>query len=266
MMGSMFILFVIEMYLTAKVGGHSHGGATGDGTNNKSHHHPPAAYNGKKMVDEIDIEKQSAKMNASVTMREVKQEEARLEQNFLEVTAVSGEPMPAWFVVFYEQYIRQRIETINMLNSSSHTQQQLGYPLHRVSSFDSDITLLHREDDGEETAVDPQILRKMSLHITLLEGGILFHSIFVGITISITTDGFIILLVAILFHQMFEGVGLGSRIASVPYPSRSVRPWVLVAAFGLTCPIGQAIGLLTRGSYDPESSYGLITVGVFNAM
>ena len=261
-MASMFILFVIEMYLTAKVGGHSHGGPTGNGTHH-DHHGPPAAYSGKKMVDKVDIEKQTYKMNASVAMKEVQQEEARLEQNFLDVTAVSGDPMPAWFVVFYEQYIRQRIEMINMLKSSSLSPQQFGYPLQKVSSFDSDVTLLQ---DDEEPPVDPQVLRKMSLHITLLEGGILFHSIFVGITISITTDGFIVLLIAILFHQMFEGVGLGSRIASVPYPKHSVRPWVLVAAFGLTCPIGQAIGLATRESYDPESAYGLITVGIFNAM
>ncbi|CCF45888.1 hypothetical protein CH063_14818 [Colletotrichum higginsianum] len=31
-------------------------------------------------------------------------------------------------------------------------------------------------------------------------------------------------------------------------------------------PIGQAIGLLTRSSYDPESAFGLIIVGVFNAI
>ncbi len=66
--------------------------------------------------------------------------------------------------------------------------------------------------------MDPLVYRKMSLNITLLEGGILFHSVFVGMTISITVEGFIILLIAILFHQMFEGLGLGSRIAAVPYP------------------------------------------------
>jgi hypothetical protein len=81
---------------------------------------------------------------------------------------------------------------------------------------------------------------------------------FQGMTISITAEGFIILLVAIVFHQMFEGLGLGSRIAAVPYPSNSWKPWVLVVAFGTTAPIGQAIGLLTRGSYDPNSAFGLV--------
>lgn len=104
------------------------------------------------------------------------------------------------------------------------------------------------------------------MNITLLEGGILFHSVFVGMTISITIDGFIVLLIAILFHQLFEGLGLGSRIASVPYPRGSVRPWLLVFAFGTTAPIGQAIGLFTRNTYDPNSAFGLKIVGIFDAM
>jgi len=114
--------------------------------------------------------------------------------------------------------------------------------------------------------VDPLVYKKMSMNITLLEGGILFHSVFVGMTISITVEGFLILLIAILFHQMFEGLGLGSRIAQVPYAKGSIRPWVLVVAFGTTAPIGQAIGLIMRNSYDPSSAFGLIIVGVFNAM
>jgi hypothetical protein len=48
--------------------------------------------------------------------------------------------------------------------------------------------------------------------------------------------------------------------------SVEVRPWLLVVAFGTTAPIGQAIGLATRSSYDPNSAFGLIIVGVFNAM
>ena len=96
--------------------------------------------------------------------------------------------------------------------------------------------------------------------------GILFHSVFVGITIAMTTDGLVVLLTAIMFHQMFEGLGLGSRIAAVPYPRGSFRPWLLVFAFGTTAPIGQAIGIASRNSYDPESELGLIMVGVFNAM
>ncbi|KAI1427894.1 Fe transport protein 3 [Xylaria sp. FL1777] len=149
-------------------------------------------------------------------------------------------------------------------------------------SFETDLSVPVKEDaqpdeskkvvvsettmEDVEGQVDPLVYRKMNMNITLLEGGILFHSVFVGITVSITIDGFIILLIAIIFHQVFEGLGLGSRIAAVPYPKGSIRPWLLVFAFGTTAPIGQAIGLATRNTYDPNSAFGLIIVGVFNAI
>lgn len=166
--------------------------------------------------------------------------------------------MPPWFQVFFAQYVRQREELKGMIQAyapriPAPAPAQVTYP-------DPERTAL------AEPEIDQATFRKMSLNITLLEGGILFHSVFVGMTVSITTDGFIVLLIAILFHQFFEGLGLGSRIAAVPYPKGAARPWILVVAFGTTAPIGQAIGLIARNSYDPQSAFALIIVGVFNAM
>ncbi|KAJ3543810.1 hypothetical protein NM208_g3381 [Fusarium decemcellulare] len=167
--------------------------------------------------------------------------------------------MPAWFVVFYEQYVRHRAEMLEMIN---HTRNMASPAFdERVSS---EVAKSHFDEEGQQ--VDPAVYKKMSTNITLLEGGILFHSVFVGITIAMTTDGLVVLLTAIMFHQMFEGLGLGSRIAAVPYPRGSIRPWLLVFAFGTTAPIGQAIGIMSRNSYNPESELGLIMVGVFNAI
>lgn len=175
--------------------------------------------------------------------------------------------MPAWFIAFYAQYIRQRDEMKKELlavrPAAPFHQVELGHANHR--GHEVPPALMSRFD-AEEKMVDPALLKKMSMNITLLEGGILFHSIFVGMTISITNEGFVILLAAIIFHQFFEGLGLGSRIAEVPYPQKSIRPWMLVLAFGTTCPIGQVIGLLTRSSYDPNSAFALILVGSFNAL
>jgi zinc transporter ZupT len=175
--------------------------------------------------------------------------------------------MPPWFVVFYEQYVRQRLEMMNLIKASSW-QQPDTMSDKRQTMIAPAAPLIDSPYIDVETGlpVDPAVYRKMSMNITLLEGGILFHSVFVGMTISITIEGFIILLVAIVFHQMFEGLGLGSRIAAVPYAKGSIRPWVLVVAFGTTAPIGQAIGLAVKDSYDPNSAFGLIIVGVFNAM
>jgi zinc transporter ZupT len=264
MMCSMFALFVIEMWLTSKIGGHSHGGPTGGQIQHNAPHHHQHREPGRPGTPDSDktlhIGGDRAYDDEKMPSRFKAAEESRMEQNFLQVSSVAEQPMPAWFVVFYEQYIRQRMEMMELINSDS-SRAKAEQDLKGVSHVHVRETF-----DEEGQTVDPMVLKKMNLNISLLEGGILFHSIFVGITISITSEGFIVLLVAILFHQMFEGIGLGSRIAAVPYPKKSIRPWVLVCAFGLTCPIGQAIGLLSRNSYDPDSAYGLIMVGVFNAM
>lgn len=207
MMASMFALFVIEMYLNAKTGGHSHGGPTGNVLDHHNHNHQPTLQ--------------------------------RSDTGSSERTLAYGTH-------------DDDIELGDVSKKDS------------IAKSDSLESSPYIDDDGNPVSV--QTYKKMSANITLLEGGILFHSVFVGMTISITIDGFIILLIALVFHQAFEGLGLGSRIAAVPYPKRSIRPWLLVFAFGTTAPLGQAIGLFTRSTYDPESAFGLIIVGVFNAI
>lgn len=108
---------------------------------------------------------------------------------------------------------------------------------------------------------------KKTLQCLLLEAGILFHSVFIGMAVSVATGPpFIVLLVAICFHQIFEGMALGSRIAQIKFPKRSWKPWCMVLAYGLTTPIGQAIGLGVHATYDPESATGLLMVGIMNAI
>ncbi|KAK3688927.1 Zinc/iron permease, partial [Podospora appendiculata] len=124
---------------------------------------------------------------------------------------------------------------------------------HRVASF-----AMTRE----------QKQRKERLQCILLELGILFHSVFIGMTLSVSLGNeFVVLLIAIGFHQTFEGLALGSRIATVDWPSEnSWQPWVMALAYGCTTPVGQAIGLATHTLYSPESETGLILVGVMNAI
>jgi zinc transporter 1/2/3 len=263
MMASMFALFVIEMYLNAKTGGHSHGGPTG--SNFKAPPmHDQTAVAAPARPRRPDADSFVSDYDDDVVMEKRMMQEMYAQNDRANPFADgSDSQMPPWFVVFYEQYVRQRMEMMNAIKSV-HSPLSHPTPEYDVEAAPPSIDSPYIDDNGN--AVDPQVYRKLAANITMLEGGILFHSIFVGMTISITVDGFIILLVAILFHQMFEGLGLGSRIAAVPYPKGSIRPWVLVFAFGTTAPIGQAIGLLTRNSYDPDSALGLILVGVFNGI
>jgi zinc transporter ZupT len=112
--------------------------------------------------------------------------------------------------------------------------------------------------------------QRQLLQCLLLEAGILFHSIFIGMALSVATGtSFIVLLVAICFHQTFEGFALGSRIASlIPdlFSPSSPKPWLMSLAYGTTTPVGQAIGLVLHNLYDPASTTGLLMVGITNAI
>ena len=109
--------------------------------------------------------------------------------------------------------------------------------------------------------------KRKILQCLMLEAGILFHSIFIGMAVSVATGPpFVVFLIAICFHQSFEGLALGSRIAALKFPSTSPRPWIMVLGYGITTPIGQAIGLLVHKMYDPQSAGGLLMVGFMNAI
>ncbi|KAK0663920.1 putative transporter [Cercophora samala] len=114
---------------------------------------------------------------------------------------------------------------------------------------------------------DEQLHKKKILQCMLLEVGILFHSIFIGMALSVAVGGdFVVLLIAVAFHQTFEGLALGARIASINWQKGMLQPWFMVLAYGCTTPIGQAIGLATHTLYSPDSEFGLILVGTMNAI
>ena len=146
-------------------------------------------------------------------------------------------------------------------------------PISDESAYLNDPTSSHRrkhdrdDDLGQHSEQNPE---KLFLQCLLLEAGILFHSIFIGMAVSVATGTeFIVLLIAISFHQTFEGLALGSRISAlIPslFHASSPKPWLMALAYGTTTPIGQAIGLWMHELYDPASMIGLLMVGITNAI
>lgn len=103
--------------------------------------------------------------------------------------------------------------------------------------------------------------------ICILEFGVIFHSIFVGLTLAVAGQGFDTLYIVLVFHQTFEGLGLGSRLAATPWPkSRRWTPYLFALGYGLSTPVSMAVGLGVRDTYSPGSQTGLIVEGVFDSI
>ncbi|RPB23286.1 Zinc/iron permease [Terfezia boudieri ATCC MYA-4762] len=127
--------------------------------------------------------------------------------------------------------------------------------------------MIESPEDGPVILTPEQIHKKSLLQCLLLELGILFHSVFIGMALSVTGGPeFLVLLLAIVFHQTFEGLALGSRIAVLKWKPGKKQPWLMALAYGLTTPIGQAIGIATHTLYTPESQTGLLMVGIMNSI
>lgn len=99
--------------------------------------------------------------------------------------------------------------------------------------------------------------------VFILEFGIVFHSVFVGLSLAVSGDEFITLYIVLVFHQMFEGLGLGTRLAITLLPK--MGPWVtygFASLYGLATPVAIAIGLGVRSSFEPGSPSSLIVNGI----
>ena len=103
--------------------------------------------------------------------------------------------------------------------------------------------------------------------IFILEFGVIFHSVFVGLTLAVAGAEFNTLYIVLIFHQTFEGLGLGSRLAHAPWPkSKRWTPYIFALGYGLSTPIAIAIGLGIRTTYEPGSQKSLVVNGVFDSI
>ena len=127
-----------------------------------------------------------------------------------------------------------------------------------------------REHDDIEDVNSPSSLEDYKAQMTaifILEFGIIFHSIFIGLTIVVAGQEFNTLFIVLIFHQTFEGLGLGSRLAVTPWPkSKQWTPYLLGLAYGFSTPVAIGVGLGVRRTYPPGSQTTLIVNGVFDSI
>lgn len=114
---------------------------------------------------------------------------------------------------------------------------------------------------------DPDSFAGQMTALFILEFGVIFHSIFIGLTLAVAGEEFIVLYIVLVFHQTFEGLGLGTRLAVARWPrGKEYLPYVLGFAYGLSTPIAIAAGLGVRTTLQPGSLTTLTVNGVFDSI
>lgn len=107
------------------------------------------------------------------------------------------------------------------------------------------------------------------LSVMVMEAGILFHSILIGLTLVVAGDSFYrTLLVVIVFHQFFEGLALGARIALLPRKTASFWPtkFIMATVFMLITPLGMAIGLGVIHNFNGNEKNTIVAIGTLDAL
>ncbi|KAJ9605204.1 low-affinity Zn(2+) transporter zrt2 [Cladophialophora chaetospira] len=158
-------------------------------------------------------------------------------------------------------------DTPTALSLPSNTQQQRSASTHVPGEDHMSHAREHTEIEDANNPFSLEDYKAQMTAIFILEFGIIFHSIFIGLTLAVAGSEFDTLFIVIIFHQTFEGLGLGSRLAVTPWPkTRRWTPYILGFSYGLSTPLAIAIGLGIRKTYPPGSATTLIVNGVFDSV
>lgn len=149
---------------------------------------------------------------------------------------------------------------------------KLNAPARNGSSVEAPVTMQDyskgfTEDvhDGD-TEAGRLAFRQQIAAFLILEFGVIFHSVIIGLNLGVVGSEFSTLYAVLVFHQSFEGLGIGARMSAIPFKPTSWLPWILCGAYGLTTPIAIAIGLGLRTTYNPNSFTANVVSGVLDSV
>lgn len=102
--------------------------------------------------------------------------------------------------------------------------------------------------------------------VYMMETSIMVHSVLVGVALGVLQSRVAILSLgaALLFHQFFEGLALGTVAVKSDLSFKSA--WHLFMTFTLSCPMGAVLGIICANQYDPKSYRTAWTLGLLNAL
>lgn len=102
--------------------------------------------------------------------------------------------------------------------------------------------------------------------VYMMEISIMVHSVLVGVALGVLQKRVAILSLgaALLFHQFFEGLALGSVAVKSEFSLKS--SWHLFLTFTLSCPFGAVLGIIYADQYDPKEASTAWSLGLLNAI
>ncbi|KAJ9206017.1 hypothetical protein DTO164E3_1270 [Paecilomyces variotii] len=168
------------------------------------------------------------------------------------------------------KYGIQKEAPVNIVTGHVHHQDALqSYPQdHEHQQQHPDKATIAYNNNSESDSLSVEISMKQQFAAFLiLEFGVIFHSVIIGLNLGVAGEEFATLYPVLVFHQSFEGLGIGARLSAIEF-KRNLRwvPWVLCIAYGLTTPIAIAIGLGVRTTYNPNSNTANIVSGVLDSI
>lgn len=139
---------------------------------------------------------------------------------------------------------------------------------HKAVASDKDAKSLNTDTDSDVDSVTAEVsFRSEFAAFLVLEFGVLFHSVMIGLNLGSVGDEFSTLYPVLVFHQSFEGLGIGARLSAIEFPaSKKWWPHALCVIYGLTTPICVAIGLGVRNTYNSSSYAVNVVSGVLDAI
>ena len=114
-------------------------------------------------------------------------------------------------------------------------------PVEKTSDKD-DIEKFSHASHSDSEEMQEKSYRQQIAAFLILEFGVIFHSVIIGLNLGTTGSEFSTLYPVLVFHQSFEGLGIGARMSAIPFPKRlSWLPWFLCSGYGLTTPIASKL-------------------------
>jgi zinc transporter 1/2/3 len=143
------------------------------------------------------------------------------------------------------------------------------YICHRLAHWRSVST------GPESQGLSPQTTEKAvsdATSVLILEVDIIFHSLLLGITLVIVADSFFMtLFIVVIFHQMFQGLTLGARIAGIDTTTSSrlieaAKYVFLPLAYAVMTSIGMALGIWGLLRFNGDDPSSIIALGTLDGL